>query len=313
MPKVEFKLGADPEFLCASRNITVYASDHIHKFTRENQSVDGIDSQDPISRSEFGRDGAGTPFEIRPKPETDPVKLVMNIREILSTASRLTPTLYQYDWLAGSYRKGCSIGGHIHFGIRSVTGGNTSTYEVLTRILDDYLGIVTTLVESHEEGKLRRATGYGCPGQWREQPHGFEYRTPGSWLTSPYIATGILCLGKTVVNEVLGKTGFKFRHHATTGELPSPLGVSDKIRLSKMPDLIAVFDSVWEDITKMELYKEYKQYLEVLRFLIVNKRTWYPSVSMKEAWGISEISIPMPKSVSINDVWSKYKLEAIHT
>ncbi|MEK6882062.1 MAG: hypothetical protein AABY22_20770, partial [Nanoarchaeota archaeon] len=105
------------------------------------------------------------------------------------------------------------------------------------------------------------------------------YRTPGSWITSPYIAAAILCLGKTVMFESLNNTKFKWQSFVK----PTDFTLMNTETVKKK------FPEIWKDITKMQLYQKYKPYIDLLYFLVNSNLTWFPSVTMKNAWGIADL------------------------
>jgi len=52
----------------------------------------------------------------------------------------------------------------------------------LVQMCDLFVGLPAVLMERDNRVPIRRKTlGYGKAGEFREQPHGFEYRTLGSW------------------------------------------------------------------------------------------------------------------------------------
>lgn len=88
-----------------------------------------------------------------------------------------------------------SVGYHIHLGSRLPEdfARSDARYRVanllhsndrirLVQMCDLFVGLPAILMERDERVPLRRSTlGYGKAGEYREQPHGFEYRTLGSW------------------------------------------------------------------------------------------------------------------------------------
>jgi hypothetical protein len=53
-------------------------------------------------------------------------------------------------------------------------------------------------------GQIRKDSQYGKLGDFRYQPHGFEYRTPpAAWLLTPDLALKTLQLSKVVVESLL--------------------------------------------------------------------------------------------------------------
>ena len=264
----DFTIGADPEFLCFQRGSTTIQDSSSSPFNGE---------------SELGEDGSGVPFEIRPKPSSDPLQVVSNIRAIVASRA-----------LAGSYHNGAPIGGHIHLGFSGGRGRHPD-YSTISRILDNYVGVINVLVEKRQEGSRRRATGYGMASEYRTKRYGIEYRTPGSWVTSPYVAAGFLCLTKAVVHEVLEGT-MLLQDASTSSYINSN-------RVSVLRDYYTT--TTRPSITTLSLYPTYKPYLDFLDFLITNRLTWYPKVSMKQAWGIVPTR-QYPQGPTLASIWRGY-------
>src|SRR5258706_4805569 len=95
-----------------------------------------------------------------------------------------------------------SVGYHVHMGVEtpellravSLKYENTPYYKAaqilhstegrvrLVQMCDLFVGLPAVLLERDARVPIRRKVlGYGKAGEFREQPHGFEYRTLGSW------------------------------------------------------------------------------------------------------------------------------------
>ena len=189
------------------------------------------------------------------------------------------------------------LGGLIHFGY---TNSNIDKAEI-AKILSQYVGAITILIEDEKTG-LKRRCDYGYYTDYRAQPYGMEYRTCSSWLTSPYVAAGVLCLSKTVMYEILNNSQFKWEMR---------VGESDFNNMN-IPIIRSYFPSVWNDITKMYLYQKYKINLDLLYFLVNNNLTWFPVEGTKAAWGIvnphPEI-MPTYRAIGLNTIWGRYLSE----
>lgn len=274
----DFTIGADPELLMLSGNKIIVAEDVINP-----------------DNMEFGCDGNGILFEVRPIPSSSPINVVKSIHSIFQRNIENKKEYLGYRWLSGSYHSGYGIGGHVHFGTRRMIDPATAT-----DYLDNYLGAISVLIEDTKEGISRRKTGYGRKGDYRPQNHGFEYRTCSSWITSPYVALAILSLSKTVMYEVINNPKFKWNQYIFAEDVAS-MSVN-KIK-RKFPEL-------WRDITKMHLYQEYKPYIDILYFLITNKLTWYPTSGMKESWGLIDnsefVNKFKPGNIDLNTIWQRY-------
>ena len=293
--KYEFTIGADPEFTCRSHGRAVHAENFFVALDRQRDNADG-GNDNVICNERFGMDGSGRPFEIRPPPSNDPLEVVENIAAIFRGAVAADRRLLEYQWKAGSCDLEEPLGGHIHFGTGKQIGD-----ESICGWMDTYLGAILTLVEG-TEGARRRSHGYGEAGDFRHQDYGVEYRTPGSWLVSPYVAAACLCLGKAVASEALNHNHDQLIHE----------DYSDWISCSDLTDLRAAFPKIWDSITRLALYQEYKPYIDVLYFLVHNRLTWQPRVGMKAAWGIEDIRLPMPRSMRMDTIWSRYRQEVCH-
>ena len=181
-------LGADPEF--------GFLDTHGHSISASEVV------QDEKHETTFGLDGSNEVAEIRPAPSANPFTVVANIGRALRQGAAEHTGTTGYVWKAGSSVDGSPIGGHIHFGTKALKGGYDLTQCLAT--LDRYLAQTLILLEDPEEARERRDQGsYGRLNDHRDQKHGFEYRAPSSWLTSPYIASGVLCLAKAVVWETI--------------------------------------------------------------------------------------------------------------
>lgn len=270
----DFTIGADPEFCCAgSRGAIIKASNYVG------------------TKTAFGRDANDYVFELRPIASNLPNEIVEDIKSILQTGYNDNPVLQKWKWLAGSSYKGFPFGGHIHFGIKKDV---ISPEDACTQILDHYLGSITLLLENYEQAIARRsynltpggnAVAYGRASDFREKKYGFEYRTPSSWITSPKIALAILCLAKMVMYEAINNKSFKFKYYVDNNDFI-------KVNTAR---LRRIFPSLWEDITKMSLYKKYAKQLKIIHDLIVDGKDWLLDKNdMKYHWGI-EIPPSIPK------------------
>lgn len=278
--------GCDPEFN-ASKNQQLL------------QANKELNSEDIL-----GHDGNGRTFEVRPDPSEDPLEVVNNIRNIFAQQVLRSPKFLDYEFHAGSHAFGDPLGGHIHIGckkdkIDAIEG---------SRILSQYVGLVTILLEDTQQGILRRKGGnYGGMEDCRtDKPYGFEYRAPSSWITSPHIAAGVLCLTKVVMDEVLNNDKFK----------PSTRITKALFSNEKEKELYEIFPDVWREITQMRLYNQYKTQLDPLNFLINKRLSWFPrkikggkveQVSLQEAWGIIRLHDMLTKKVKLEDIWANWK------
>ena len=280
---IDFTIGADPEFFCLGKNNKI-----IQAYEWVNDADDG----------EFGADGCGTTFEIRPAPSKEPLKVVNNIHEIFVRKTIESPDILKFKWYAGSYKSGYPLGGHVHFGLTD----NIINHTNAVNFLDNYVGVTSLLLEVKEDGLKRRAgRNYGYIGDYRQQEWGFEYRAMSSWLTSPYVAAAILCLSKTVMYEAVNNPDFKWHEFACADDF---FRMNQKRILSK-------FSEIWADITKMELYQTYKPYIDLIYFLISKKLSWISASGMKESWGVVDMQPVISSKIGLDVIWARYNNEQI--
>ena len=257
-------LGADPEFLLLNKS-------------GRSVSGDGIRGLCGGTNARFGVDGGGCAMELRPSPSTNPIQVVKSIELTLKSGLRNHPSTRQYKWVGGG---SCEqpIGGHIHFGTHALRapeypkpGGHTNI-SVLARDLDLFLALPVLAIEKKEEAIARRATGYGRLSDMRSQPWGCEYRTLGSWVTSPAVALAVLSLAKVVACESLA------------GQIAGAerVGVPNEqfIRAMVAPAITA---KAWERIEKMALFPKYKKDIELIRELAAKGQTWHAG-DLKATW-----------------------------
>jgi hypothetical protein len=277
---IDFTMGADPEFVCLD------GDDKVVKASSSCEWERGSD------RDKLGADGNGIVFEVRPKPTTDPLKIVHDIHSTFMKHIGKFPKFANYKWLAGSCQKNMIIGGHVHFGFKPTT----ATHQDYTYMLSQYVGSISILLEDKTQGKRRR-NDYGFYGDHREQTYGLEYRSMGSWLTSPYIASAFLCLSKIVMFEALNNPNFNISPNFFSAS-DFDLMNTDRIR-SKFPE-------IWAAITKTVLYQVYKPHVDILYYLVEKKLSWFPKeYNMNNSWGlVSKESVDM---ITMKMLWARWK------
>jgi hypothetical protein len=277
MAELEFTMGADPEFLCVDGRSLVESAAYTN------------------TQNELGCDANGVLFEVRPGPSTDPIEIVGNIHDIMARWMTANKDFVKFKWLAGSHYADQNIGGHIHFDIKPA---KIPTAEI-ANVLDNYVGAITMLLESRNQGLRRRQGQYGRMGDTRPQTWGFEYRTCASWLTSPYVAAGVLSLAKAVVWEFANNPNFEPRRIITQEDFHTMN--TDKI--------YAVFPDLWKDIASMKMYQQYKVYIDLLYFLVKKRYTWFPSTNMKEAWGLVDMTEAYVDKMKMSVIWERFNQE----
>ncbi len=161
--KVKIMLGADPEF-------------EVRNKENEFVSADDIIS-DSDYRNKFGTDGNSSTGEIR----TDPGSPDVVIKSISDTLDYANHRIKNYNLFAGA-GKDEALGGHVHFSGISVDG----------RLLETLDHLISIPLHSISNQRFRSRHGYGRLSSYRDQPHGWEYRSPCSWISHPKIAQGVL-------------------------------------------------------------------------------------------------------------------------
>lgn len=259
----ELTLGADPEFILINEETgkMIPASQFLPRF------------------GDVGCDSIRTPNrqtrpigEVRPEPSTSPIVLADNIRKNMLQALKLLP-YSNLKWMAGSQPENYPIGGHIHF-------SNIEVSSKLLRALDNYLAIPVMLMENSETSVLRRAK-YGHLSDFRTKEYGgFEYRTVASWLVTPEIAKGVLCLSKIIAKNYL----ILNRNYFISRQYQSAFYRGDKYYFRE------IFDHLWGEISALPDYKEYKEYLDPIKHLCTSMAGWDETVDIRKTWGL-----PIPK------------------
>ena len=258
--KFNVRLGADPEFML--RNGLTGQLAYPSEFLEKEGSI-GYDE-----RSE-GRQGILFPLaEFRPEPDICPLRLTEKIRALMVQALSLIPS--HVAWLAGSMHfDQYQLGGHIHF-------SNLLISSRLLRALDNYLGLPVMLLENPETSARRRKQ-YGWIGSIRCKPHGgFEYRTPASWLVSPEITRGCLCLAKIVATEYPDLT----KDYLVDPDLQKAFYQGKKYYFYD------IYSELWHDIEKTSLYGKYASYLAPLHSIILKHAHWDENVDLRQSWGL---------------------------
>lgn len=268
-------LGADPELLLVGAHGAVVSS---------SEQV-----ADANLKAQFGKDGGGTLAELRPRPCEQPLDLVRNLRTAMCAAPAKVRRL---RWVAGSHALGMPIGGHIHFGHpklrlqRGALHSYQARINAAVRCLDVYLAPAVLLVEDRRQAAWRRHPNnnshpYGGLGDMREQPHGFEYRVPGSWLTSPHVALAVLSLAKVLVHESLSR-----RMGSDFNVLRDIDSLRHDFAIANLAPFRSRQERRWAEIERCELFPALKDECLLLRRLADAGRTWFPPHEVKVAWGV---------------------------
>lgn len=253
------KIGADPEFVLLRRDGRIVSPSRFldpHGAAGCDTVVVGRTVRHPVA-------------ELSPDPASDPAELAAHVRRLLHRAAARI-TMPDLRWLAGGMPvPGLGLGGHIHFS--GVWLSNR-----LLRMLDSCVAFPLALVED-PAGRKRRPR-YGGLGDYRLQPHGFEYRTPPSWLVSPMAAQAAFALGMLAVRELWPLS-------ASYGTLPA-----------EQPELVAAYymgdrellhegmRSFLELITRTPSYRELGRFISPLLAAIRSGATWDEQVDLRLKW-----------------------------
>ena len=160
-------IGADPEFVMTKKSTGSFVS--ASNLLR--------------SGGAFGRDGCGSIGELRPHYASSALALIGNIKATMTDGVIYKiQELKNYNFLAGHYKNGYSIGGHIH-----ISGFRISADE-FGRLLDKVMYPLSDILDDLRERASRRNTGYGKGWRMERGERWLEYRMPGSWLLSPHVA-----------------------------------------------------------------------------------------------------------------------------
>lgn len=254
---IKLTIGADPEF-------------GILKEGRKFQNAYSFIPSDEHSK-EFGCDGYSAIAEIRPPPANDPLNLVDNIRTVLRSGARRGWIPLNNEWRAGSIVLRRPIGGHIHFGV-SATNRIENRPELI-KSLDTYLAHTLALIEKPERARFRR-NRFGGLGDWRTQPHGFEYRPPASWLVSPEISAGVLSLSFVIMKGAL--SGRLNNGHALN---------QSKFYTHDYDYLRDIHEEAKNEVVKLAGYRRYQPYIDYIYSLIRRRQTWNDDADIRQTWG----------------------------
>jgi len=140
-----------------------------------------------LQQGDFGMDGHESTGELRPKYANDSLQLVANIHKLIKDGMKHAE-ISELEMLAGHYKLGSPIGGHIHL------SGFNMDIPKLSRYLKLTMMTLSDCIDDLGEREERWHTGYGNPNldiidyRTKSTPNWVEFREPGSWLLSPQVA-----------------------------------------------------------------------------------------------------------------------------
>lgn len=267
----EFNVGMDIEWVTTETSKVIDPKPHA--FVIKNYGNMGWD----------GVSGNSMIFEARPHYSANPITVVNNLERILRKKVELNPKFLDYTFHAGGCYRDKYLGAHLHYGL-SKEDKNTIDYGDLTRVLDNYLGLASVLLENREQGLKRRKTGYGLVGPddepYRIKNYGAEYRVCSSFFVSPHVTAAFTCLFKVVVFEYLNNPGFYFKR----------VDFNNHFFKMDINGLRVFFPEMWADVQKMKLYPKFKCYIDLIYTLVSKKLGWTPrKLGIKEVWGFIRV------------------------
>lgn len=272
-------IGADPEFILTEAGRTVSAVN----YTEFNNTS-----------SEIGCDGGRHPIEIRPPPMpiTDIKRMVNNIEDIIieiSQACKDNMRIYagasrrirDHD-CDSHYESIVPIGGHIHFGCpRFINRREDYPIKPNTELNDDFyidrdkiawlmdvlfLPIINFFINPKELYERTRK-GYGKIGDVRYQSWGFEYRTPYSFIISPFLTKAFFALTALIV--------YNYKRIPLRIDLHQDI-IKYYRDIKDMKKLKAIYKQIKPTIIKLIKYNspnpEFDSYIISLFSLIENKK-----------------------------------------
>ncbi len=208
----------------------------------------------PYTGTEIGRD-AGDVVELRPKPGS--VKdVIENVRTLYTSMGKTLGK--DLRLVSGGGRCiGKSLGGHIHF--------NIPPNALLTLMLDDFIGKPIQRVTGSE----RRAgeNSYGKLGSIAKKTHGFEYRTPPSFIGKPDMFAGVIAVAYCVAStwKIICNSGKTFEYDVTKAN-----GAHAKS---------------YEQLT---YYRRYKKHIDAFLEYVNNDELSMEETDVLAAWAIRE-------------------------
>lgn len=299
LPAEDILLGCDPEMFIMDRtqNMAVSAAHFFHHY------------------GELGNDNGL--LELRPRPSTEPGKVVEVLRELIGRASLRIKnrTIFRNRdlyLLAASNVNGTSAGFHVHFGLPAyILKQDAERLWILTNmvtILDYYVGIPAILPEGNEDSfrRSQQFTRYGKPGDFRADDNlTFEYRVAGGCLLRhPVLSEGLLTISKLVMGDILSrletmsgkdKSKMFFNRYDDLRKnvyptLPTRAEVEQVITSPSINRALSYVDKIANDYTKMINFDKHKSAIErylSLALSVLNKNVQI-SNNLEENWRIGD-------------------------
>lgn len=182
-----FKLGADPEFI----------------FELTGAYPERVNAQNLGLKTGMcvGADQNGRLVEIRPKADEFALRVLASVLEELRWLAVFYRDTNHYAWRCDPYMYDDGLGGHVHFGRKRPTRTTeVLALDALSRMYLELNLFKTDQWKRRQQGD-RFGQRYGCPGDYRPQIHGYEYRTLPSWLDNPWLAYFVFVTSKLAVYD----------------------------------------------------------------------------------------------------------------
>jgi len=207
-PKIDFKIGADPEFIIQCQDKTIHAGNLLEDLYIKRSKINEVltlnfrTNEIHSKGGNFGCDGYSLIGEVRPKAGT-PEQVVNNLRNIFSDFAQIG-SLFTLNTTSNKE----PIGGHIHLELPKVDGEYIKPEEKTMNqwqktLASFYLPLL--MGENVKNLEIRKNAGYGRPSDHRISCNGatLECRTPSAeWLTTPKIAHATLAFFATLWHEI---------------------------------------------------------------------------------------------------------------
>ncbi len=256
-------LGADPEFVLKDdKGEPVMASSFFPR--RGMVGCDQVVLRTDATQSKLPL------AELRPPPSVEPEKLFKNIYVAMVLGARKinNPDIH---WLAGGMPlEGYPIGGHLHF-------SRIELNSQFLRILDNYLALPLSILESEQSRKRRPK--YGYLGDFRRQFHGgFEYRTLPSWLVSPVVTRGVIAMAKLLA-----------LHYKNLRKLPlQEVNVQEGFYHGKKDELLQLLPKLWRDLEALPSYYRYAKFLNPFKQVLLEGVEWDENEDIRIGWKLPD-------------------------
>ncbi|WP_170270054.1 putative amidoligase domain-containing protein [Heliorestis acidaminivorans] len=258
--KKSITIGSDPEFMLSLQpgHRMVPAS---RFFPR--QGLIGCDN-----RRAFGASDDLPLAEVRPEPADSVNEAMEKIRKALREATRLCPYA-NIAWMAGSEPyPGYPTGGHIHF-------GGIEPNNLILRALDQYLAFPLLFLENREKAKQRRQF-YGTIGDFRVKAHGFEYRTPGSWLTTPELTRVALTLAYLTVKNYPMLKRWDF----------ADLSFQEAFYSSELEKLVPAFQSTLAELYQVDRTEDTRVLINMIWLMYQEGMGNNEKIDLRKSWNL---------------------------